>query len=244
MKRILYIIIFCVLTSTVYLAFPTNAKSMVQYESNVVIPERNFDKEKLAKTKANPDYKYDLTKKTEKSSWLDKLLYKIVHFIVRVLFNPTSSAESIFFYVICIALIVVLVFVIIRMNVIGIFSRGNAKDRNGLDISEFVEDINSIDFDKMIDEALSSVMYRRAVRLYYLKSLKQLSDKEHIVWEINKTNRDYLYELRSASLRIGFEEITYMYEYVWYGNIEIDAEKFSKVRSTFHQFYNQAASAK
>lgn len=244
MKRILYIIIFFVLTSTVCLAFPTNAKSVVQYESNAVIPERNFDKEKLAKAKVNPDYKYDLTKKTEEPSWLDKLLYKIVRFILKVLFNPTGSAESIIFYVICIVLIVSLIVVIMRMNAVGIFSRGNTKDRNGLDFSEFVEDINSIDFDKMIDEAVSSAMYRRAIRLYYLKSLKQLSDKDHIAWEINKTNRDYLYELRSASLRIGFEEITYVYEYVWYGNIEIDAEKFSKVRLTFHQFYNQAASAK
>ena len=243
-KRILYIIAFFVLTSTVSLAVPPKATPVVQYECNAVMPERNFDKEKLAKTKANPDFKYDLTKKLEKPSWFDKLLYKIFRFIYKVLFNPTGSAESILFYVVCIALIVALVFVIMKMNAVGIFSRGNAKDRNGLDFSEFVEDINSIDFDKMIEEAVSSGMYRRAVRLYYLKSLKHLSDKEHIVWEINKTNRDYLYELRSPSLRTGFEGITYVYEYVWYGNIEIDSDKFSKVRVTFHEFHIQTSATK
>ncbi len=131
-----------------------------------------------------------------------------------------------------------------RMNSIGIFSRRNSRDGAGLDFSEFTEDINTIDFDKMIEEAVKSGMYRRAVRLYYLKALKQLSDRSQILWEINKTNRDYLYELKSPQLRSGFEDITYVYEYVWYGNVEIDAEKFSKVRSTFNQFSNLAATAK
>jgi hypothetical protein len=243
-KRILYTIAFFVFTNTACLAAPAKAIPVVQYERNSVIPERNFDKEKLTKTKANPDFKYDLTKKLEKPSWFDKLFYKIVRFILKVLFNPTGSVESIFFYVICTALIIALVVVIMKMNAVGIFSRGNAKDRNGLDFSEFVEDINSIDFDKMIEEAVSSGMYRRAVRLYYLKSLKHLSDKEHIIWEINKTNRDYLYELRSPSLRTGFEGITYVYEYVWYGNIDIDSDKFAKVKVTFHEFHIQTAATK
>ncbi len=243
MKKIIYILLLSILISG---SPDATGKPLpvVQYESATVIPERSFDKEKLAKTKANPDFKYDLERKLEEPSWLDKLLYRIVEFIFNIFVNPTGSAGNIFFYVICTAILIGLVYVILRMNAVGIFARNSRTEKDGLDFSESIEDIHSIDFDKLIEEAVQSRMYRRAVRLYYLKSLKQLSDKSQIVLEINKTNRDYMYELRSPSLRAGFEDIAYVYEYVWYGNMEIDAEKFSIVKSSFHQFHNQTAAAK
>ena len=244
MKKIIYILIvfFVLLNVPVRAAIPDT--SVIKYEHNSIMPERSFDKEKLEKTKADPNFKYDLTTKKEEPSLIDKILYKIISFLLRVLMNPTGSAESILFYVICAILIIVLIYVIVKMNIAGIFSRGSAQNREGLDFSELTEDINTIDFDKMINEAVNSGMYRRAVRLYYLKSLKQLSDKSYIAWEINKTNRDYMYELKNPLLRNGFEGITYVYEYVWYGNSEIDSEKFSRVRTTFHEFHNQTASIK
>jgi hypothetical protein len=243
-RKILFIFTLFVFITTVSPAAIADSTSKVLYETSTIVPERNFDEGKLAKAKENPDFNYDLSRKREEPSWLDKLMYKIIGFLLGVLFNPTGSVENIFFYLICILLIIGLIVLIMRMNSIGIFSRSNTQNKNGLDFSELTEDINSIDFDKMIEEAVKTGMYRRAVRLYYLKSLKQLSDKSQIVWEINKTNRDYLYELRNPSLRTAFEDITYVYEYVWYGNVEIDAEKFSKVKTTFNQFSSQAAAVK
>jgi hypothetical protein len=243
-RKKVFIFVFLIFIASACPAAIVDSTDKVLYETSTVVPERSFDQERLAKAKENPDFNYDINRKLEEPSWLDKLMYRIIGFLINLLFNPTGSAESIFFYIICILLVIGLIIVIMRMNSIGIFSRSNTQNKGGLDFSELTEDINSIDFDKMIEEAVKTGMYRRAVRLYYLKSLKQLSDKSQIVWEINKTNRDYLYELRSPSLRTAFENITYVYEYVWYGNVEIDAEKFSKVRTTFNQFSNQAASAK
>jgi hypothetical protein len=224
--------------------FSEDSTNVVPLETGTEISERHFNEERLSKAKENPDYQYDLNRKKEEPTILDKIMYRILNFILEVLLRPTGSAGSIIFYIICVALVIALILVIMRMNSIGIFSRRNSGDRNGLDFAEFTEDINTIDFDKMIEEAVNSGMFRRAVRLYYLKALKQLSDKSQIQWEINKTNRDYLYELKSSNLRAGFEDITYVYEYVWYGNVEIDAEKFSKVRSTFNQFSSQTAAAR
>jgi len=216
----------------------------VRLESSTEISERSFNQTELNKKKLEPDFQYDLNRKLEEPSLLDKILYRIVGFLLSVIFNPTGSAENIVFYIICVALIIGLILIVMRMNAIGIFAKRNARDGNGLDFSELTEDINTIDFDKMIEEAVQTGMYRRAVRLYYLKSLKQLSDKSQIVWEINKTNRDYLYELKSAPLRTGFENITYVYEYVWYGNVEIDAEKFSRVRADFNAFSTLTTNAR
>ena len=182
--------------------------------------------------------------KNEGPSWLDKLLYKIGTFILSLFYSPTGSLESILFYIICLVIVVGLIIIIMRMNSIGIFSRKNAKDKTDLGFSELDEDINSIDFDKMIDEAIKSGMYRRAVRLNFLRALKQLSDKSLIQWEINKTNRDYFYELKNDSIRDGFKDITYIYEYVWYGNLEIDSEKFSRLATSFSKFSKNTTTSK
>lgn len=244
MRKIIYIFVVCLFASFLQPASAADSTATVPTEWATPIQERSFDKEKLEKAKANPDFKYDIEVKKEEPSWWDKIMYRLIGFLINVVFNPTGSAESIIFYIICALLVVGLILVIMKMNSVGIFARKNVRNGNELDFSELTEDINSIDFDKMIEEAVSSGMYRRAVRLYYLRALKQLSDKSQILWEINKTNRDYLYELKSPQLRSGFEDITYVYEYVWYGNVELDSEKFSRVRTTFNQFSTLTAAAR
>ncbi len=246
MRKIIYIIVFFTFLGVFDAGILQADSSAVQLlrETGSPVTERRFDDAALEKAKSNPDYQYDINRSTEAPSWLDKIMYKIMRFLVSVLINPSGSVENIVFYVICIALILLLVFVIMRMNSIGLFARRSRRDGEELDFSEFTEDINTIDFDKMIEEAVSTGMYRRAVRLHYLRSLKLLSDKNKIVWEINKTNRDYYHELSNPQLRSGFEEITYVYEYVWYGNVEIDADKFFRVRTIFNQFSGLTATVK
>ncbi len=242
MKKSSYILFLFLFLNTVCSAVPDS--NVVRYETESVIVERTFNKEKLQEAKDNPDYTYDIVVKKEGPSWLDKILYRIGQFLFNVFYSPTGSVESVFFYVICFALVVLFIYLILKMNAIGIFSRTNTNNKADLGFSELDEDINSIDFDKMIEEAVRTGMYRRAVRLNFLKALKLLSDKSLIDWEINKTNRDYFYELKSESIREGFKDITHIYEYVWYGNLELDSEKFSKVNMTFNQFSSKTTSLK
>ncbi|HSZ25521.1 MAG TPA: DUF4129 domain-containing protein [Cytophagaceae bacterium] len=216
----------------------------VQYEITAEVQERNFDKGKLQKTKESAVFQYDLNTKKEEISLLDKILYKIVLFIAKALSNSKGSGSGMLFYMICLLALAAVIIIAMWMTTTGIFARKNIQEKSNLDFSEFTEDIHSIDFDKMIEETIKFNKFGRAVRLYYLKSLKQLSDKNHIQWEIDKTNRDYLHELQNPSIKNGFENITYLYEHVWYGNTEIDKAKFSKMEETFHKFLTLSATAK
>ncbi len=109
--------------------------------------------------------------------------------------------------------------------------------RNVVEATEedIIEDIHKMDIDSIVKEAIAKKEYRRATRLMYLNLLKRLSTKKMISWEENKTNRDYLYEIKDRSLRSEFEGTTLMYEYVWYGDAEIDESSFSIVRSSFQK---------
>jgi hypothetical protein len=105
--------------------------------------------------------------------------------------------------------------------------------------SESLEDIHGINFDAEVEKALAQHNYRLAVRLLYLKCLKQLSDKNLIQWEIDKTNTAYLYELKNNEQRQIFGLLTSRFEYVWYGNFPINKQAFSDIDLLFQNFKKQ-----
>ena len=60
-----------------------------------------------------------------------------------------------------------------------------------------------------------------------------LSDKHYVVWEQGKTNHDYVAELKAGELKYGFNELSFYFEYAWYGNFAINQEMFKKVETIF-----------
>lgn len=111
------------------------------------------------------------------------------------------------------------------------FLSGNSKTLAPIQISE--EDITRIDLDALIKDALAINDYRLAVRYMYLKVLKQLSFKELISWHFEKTNSDYYNEISNVTIKEGFSKVSYLYDYIWYGEFALDASGFNKAKVVF-----------
>ena len=107
--------------------------------------------------------------------------------------------------------------------------------------SESLENIHEINFDNAIEEAINKHNYRLAVRLLYLKCLKQLSDAALIKWQPEKTNNSYLDELANADQKAIFKSLTRRFEYVWYGEFPIDGQTFSRINLQFQEFKSKIA---
>ncbi|WP_179018736.1 DUF4129 domain-containing protein [Winogradskyella forsetii] len=97
------------------------------------------------------------------------------------------------------------------------------------------ENIEQIDFDKLISKALKNSNYRLATRYLYLKSLKSLANKQLIEWHYEKTNTDYLNEIKDGQLKTLFKRVSYIYDYVWYGEFPIDEASYNKNKVDFNQ---------
>ncbi|SHG41735.1 hypothetical protein [Winogradskyella jejuensis] len=97
------------------------------------------------------------------------------------------------------------------------------------------ENIETIDFDSLITDALKDNNYRLATRFLYLKSLKTLSTKGIIEWHYDKTNNDYLQEIKDNQVKSLFKRASYIYDYVWYGEFPIDEANYNKNKADFHQ---------
>ena len=112
-------------------------------------------------------------------------------------------------------------------------NRGISRDGTEITLANLDEYIHETDLDRFLREALAASNWPLAVRLYFLQTIKQLSEKEAIVWSKEKTNRDYLSEMRNHPLSTQFRDATRQYERVWYGNQPITSEAFARLEPEF-----------
>jgi hypothetical protein len=108
--------------------------------------------------------------------------------------------------------------------------------QGALPYQETLENIHEINFDDDIESALAQRNFKLAVRLLYLRSLKQLNDAGLIQWQIEKTNSVYVDELSNPNQRQTFSILTRQFEYIWYGNFPIDEQAFRNINTLFQDF--------
>jgi hypothetical protein len=101
------------------------------------------------------------------------------------------------------------------------------------------EDIFNLAYNDRIKKAEGEQNYRVAVRLIFLQTLKLLSDTNHIKYQPDYTNVNYLEQLHQSNLYNDFSKVTRSYEYVWYGKFEISSEVYTAIKKDFLMLQNK-----
>lgn len=216
------------------------------YDSAAAAP-RPLPADALDRFRGDPDYQYSRVE-TEGPS-LSELFWRWVQ---RTFFDPIDENTSprfwrIFWPALAVLILAFALTRLLRGDFGGVFGR---RDR-ALDAPEGpvlldAERIEEIDLDALLHEALRNGRFRDAARFRYLLALQRLAARDLIVWEKNKTNRDYLAEVRRAgraSLNAPFAEVTRLFEWIWYGEAPLDAARFDAVRDRFDRFDAALATA-
>lgn len=99
-----------------------------------------------------------------------------------------------------------------------------------------VADIFSLDYETEIHKAIADQNYRMAVRLWYLRILKEMADGNLIQYKHERTNRDYLNQLQDGEYYKDFFRLTREFEYTWYGKFELDEAAFVLIQRDFSFF--------
>ena len=108
-------------------------------------------------------------------------------------------------------------------------------------VSEQVEEneMDDRELDNTIASALIAKEYRKAVRFLYIKTLRGLDEKGWITYHSQATNYEYLNQVRTHPMAADFGFVTRIYEYVWYGGLEITEEQFSMAYSDFQKLFKR-----
>lgn len=118
----------------------------------------------------------------------------------------------------------------------GFFQQSYAKSNVNVLPFENENSIAATDFDILIAQAISDNNYRMAVRYHYLQTLQKLTLAGAIQFAIDKTNYQYISELSGKTYKNTFASLTLHYEYVWYGEIDIDESVFNSIQRKFVHF--------
>ncbi|MCF6365785.1 MAG: hypothetical protein L3J35_06230 [Bacteroidales bacterium] len=227
MKRLFFLHIFIFLNLIVF----SQAEEKVNYDLNSNIKIRTS--ESINDFLNDDYYNYDNEAPVETESIWQKFwrkVSKLFQFLER-----GGKPVSYTFYAVLIIILIIAITKLLGINYQGLILK--SKNIASSEFEIFDEDIYNTDFDKLIEDAENQENYRTAIRYLYIKFLKILANNELIEWEINKTNKDYKNELKKTKYFSAFKHLTLVYEYVWYGEFEINKIKYNKYLKNYKKIF-------
>jgi hypothetical protein len=171
-------------------------------------------------------------------SWWDRFWIWFWRTLSKLFGGGTSG--SIIKYLVIALVVAIVVFLIIKFSGVDFRLLMGKSKAVTIPYQESLENIHEIDFEAQIEKAIHEGNYRLVVRLLYLKTLKQLNDKNLIDWQPDKTNQTYVQELQNEQYQHAFATLTNQFEYIWYGEFHIDSRTFEPIQVSFQQFNQQA----
>lgn len=185
-------------------------------------PGRQFDQEKIDSYNGLNQYDY-YREMDEYSNPILKFFFELFSFIFKIFNNKIA-------FVILLIGLGILIYVVIKRGRSGLLKTVVKND--SLDIVT-VEDLENTDYQKLLDLALAAGDMRLATRYTFLIALQYLQKNKKIHWHKEKTNHEYLNEL-NPELKKPFAALVRAYEYVWYGETEINIHIYHRVKEYFN----------
>ncbi|MCB4809450.1 hypothetical protein LG651_14435 [Tamlana sp. 62-3] len=165
----------------------------------------------------------------------EKVKTKIEEDSSSVSFN-TQPLNLIFYIAIAFA-VIFLAYILVNEGGSNLFT---ARKHKKVNFSEDItaENIESADIKSLIKNAENNNNFRLAIRYYYLLVLKQLSLKNFIKFEDDKTNSEYYNEILEKPFSDQFSYTSYLYTYIWYGEFPVNTAQYSKAKDNFETLLN------
>lgn len=103
---------------------------------------------------------------------------------------------------------------------------------------EAAEDLNVDELQLKIKQSIEQGKFRLAIRYSYLFTLRRLDEVGKIKLDARSTNHDYVNQMRPHDPDRTFSYLTNVYDYVWYGEFELNSDQFNLVYKDFQNFIN------
>lgn len=213
-------------------------KEQPAYYDQSSIETKTISEDDLKSCKEDDAFNYTETKKKE--SFIDKAIRWFQNILTKfweAIFGAGTAKGFIYFmfrilpYILLAVLLYLLVRFFLKVNSTGVIGKTNAKGE--VSYSEEEQIIKNENINALISDAIKQKNYRLAIRYYYLLTLKYLSEANTIDWQPQKTNEDYIKEIQRAHIKFDFKNITKIYDYVWYGEFNVDALSFESLKRPF-----------
>lgn len=229
MRYFLFILLFCC-SVTLF----SVEKKVVVYDTSTNHSIKKASVEKEKEVFADKDFIYQKDAK-ESKSWWDAFLEWLLRLLGKSIDKAPSSSYNILKYTFVTAFILGLIYILWKSKFIGLLTR-DAKKLNDTAFTDLPENIEGLNIDVLITEAIQKQNYRLAVRWCFLKSLQWLNKQNKIEWKPAKTNVDYQQELNDKTLKTEFTTLSYVFEHVWYGETNCNEKLCADYKNKVEKF--------
>ncbi|HET7117247.1 MAG TPA: hypothetical protein VFI29_12190 [Hanamia sp.] len=145
-----------------------------------------------------------------------------------------SLPLKIFFWTLALIFIAFVGYKVLFKNGIFAIKKKKLITENDEELSLDLGDLSK--YDSLISEAENNNNFNLAIRYLYLKTLRNLSEKGIINFVPDKTNNDYLREMKPNNYFREFRLLTRNYEYLWYGKFLINEKDYQRLKEEFIVF--------
>ena len=247
-----FIFIVCILLVDVFFAqtkledksvLDSSQKSIVIRIDSSSIERKLFDTSKIETYKNSDEFNYSVPEVklsffNKVWNWIKKVFRNILHYFFDDIKPITGFLYSFFRILPYIILVIALFFSLKYFLDIRTNNILQVNNKNLFTSGTDEELLKRDDLNGLLKKAIDSEEYRIAVRFYYLLILKKLTELALIDWQQEKTNEDYIKELKESSIQSRFSDSTRIYDFVWYGNFTINQTDFTKAELLFKSILN------
>ncbi|MFO7657864.1 MAG: DUF4129 domain-containing protein [Bacteroidales bacterium] len=232
-------LLFVLVVFGAFPSFPVNAsvaERKVLYDTSEV-KVREPDSTTFEKYLGDKDYFYENEADIagELTFWL-RFWRRLGKYFEKVSF--LLGAVPILFIIVLIALMVFFLLVLFtKTRLSGIFYQ--QKNISHIEFIEVEDGDRDTDIDRLIAAAIANKNFRAAIRFMFIRVLRTLEARSYLSISKGKTNFDYQSELKGLPFFDDFTRALMAYEYVWYGNFQVDRQGFEKLSESFNNIYNQ-----
>jgi len=234
-----YLLLYIIASFFTVGVFAQQDSLKVQYDSSEIL-QKKFDSDNLDSYKNDKDFNYEVKKRKVTMlerifDWLKRVFLKVLSWVFgnKAATGILAIIVRILPYLIAVIVLFLLLKFFLKVNMNSIISGKTNKAVVNLTEEEAL--IKNEDLSVLIQKAIEQKNYRLAIRYYYLLALQKLSKHEFIEWQQEKTNEDYIKEIKQSLLKSKFSSSTYLYDFVWYGNFDINELEFAKAEAEFNE---------
>lgn len=234
-----YLSLFILLLSFAMYSQQDTDTLQLKEDTDQAIDLRTFD-EQLSQKYQGEEFNYDV-----RDGEAQNLIERFLQWFFQTLsenfgIDISPEAMKILEYIIYILMGGLVIYLLLRFlvgeHVSSIFKKGPS---DIIDINLSEEHIEHLDLNALLSNAIKEKDFRLAIRYQFLRTLKMLSQKSIIDWHYEKTNSDYLREINSPAIKTMFKEVSYLYDYIWYGEQPIDEKIYGLAENRFQLLANQ-----
>ncbi len=254
MHKILFFLLFMIFSTVSYGAQDSLQRQQQKGKFDTASPLSPivFDEEKIEHYKEEKAFNY--LSEIENDSWWTRFkswLGLKYQQLIEWLFGEYEANSLVAFFLMLLPYIIIgvviglIIWLFIRLNP-GPSLLGET-ETPAVYLSDEERLVHSMDLSSLIEAAIKNRDYRLAIRYYYLKLLKRLHQQKLINYEFQKTDSEYLVELKDENFRLPLKRVMRIYDFIWYGNFPVSENEFSMAQDSFRSIessLNKAADEK